>query len=257
MLGAVALFMMMPRGSVSLPRLGGLLGAMTLGGLWLFLARTLTPAGPVPGGVEMIYYYIFSAIAIAAAARVITHTKPIHAALWFVLVILSSAGMFLLLRAEFMAFAMVIIYGGAILVTYLFVVILAAQAGDPREAQAGPVYDRQPYEPLAAIAVGFVLLAVLLTVAFPAQGLSPNLNAHGLTNAQVIHDLPHRPANGDPNLKSQISNPGAGVTNAEHLGLEMFRGHPLGLELAGVILLVAVVGAVVISRQKVEQEEQV
>ena len=257
MLGAVALFMMMPRGSVSLPRLGGLLGAMTLGGLWLFLARSLTPSSPVPGGVEMIYYYIFSAIAIAAAARVITHTKPIHAALWFVLVILSSAGMFLLLRAEFMAFAMVIIYGGAILVTYLFVVILAAQAGDPREAQAGPVYDRQPYEPLAAIAVGFVLLAVLLTVAFPAQGLSPNLNAHGLTNAQVIHDLPHRPANGDPNLKSQISNPGAGVTNAEHLGLEMFRGHPLGLELAGVILLVAVVGAVVISRQKVEQEEQV
>jgi NADH:ubiquinone oxidoreductase subunit 6 (subunit J) len=55
---------------------------------------------------------------------------------------------------------------------------------------------------------------------------------------------------------SQTSIPGAGVTNAEHLGLEMFRGHPLGLELAGVILLVAVVGAVVISRQKVEQEEQ-
>jgi NADH-quinone oxidoreductase subunit J len=259
MLGAVALFMMMPRGSVSLPRLGGLLGAMTLGGLWLFLARSLTPASPVPGGVEMIYYYIFSAIAIAAAARVITHTKPIHAALWFVLVILSSAGMFLLLRAEFMAFAMVIIYGGAILVTYLFVVMLAAQAGDPREAQSGPVYDRQPYEPLAAIAVGFVLLAVLLTVAFPAQGLTPNLNAHGLTDAQVIQALPHRPVDGSANLNprnSQTSNPGAGVTNAEHLGLEMFRGHPLGLELAGVILLVAVVGAVVISRQKVEQEEQ-
>jgi NADH-quinone oxidoreductase subunit J len=254
MLGAVALFMMMPRGSVSLPRLGALLGAMTLGGLWLFLARSRAASPESAGGAEMVYYYIFSAIAIASAARVITHTKPIYAALWFALVILSSAGMFLLLRAEFMAFAMVIIYGGAILVTYVFVVMLAAQAGDPRDAQAAPVYDRQPFEPLAAVAVGFLLLALLLTVAFPVEGLVSNPMARGLSDSQILRDLPNRTQTRD-GLGVTAGGVGVPVTNAERLGIDLFSSHPLGLELAGVILLVAVVGAVVVARQKVEQEE--
>jgi NADH-quinone oxidoreductase subunit J len=256
-LGAVALFLMLPRGRVSLPRLGALLGAMTLGGLWLFLARPLGASGAIPGGYPGVYYYLFSAIAIGAATRVITHTRPIYAALWFVLVILSSAGMFLLLGAEFMAFAMVIIYGGAILVTYVFVIMLAAQAGDPQDAQATPWYDRQAYEPLAAVTVGFILLAVLLTVAFAPHGLMANPAAQGDNDAQVIQQvLTNRPAD-RPELVATSGGSGAsaGLSNAERIGLDLFRGHPLGLELAGVILLVALVGAAVMARQKSRQEE--
>src|SRR5688572_13245394 len=125
-LGAVALVLMMPRRDWTAGKLGGLLGAATLGGLWLALHRYLPPALGI-ARPAMVYYYLFSAIAIGSAVRVITHTKPVFSALWFVMTVVASAGLFLLLGAEFIAFAMVIIYGGAILVTYVFVIMLAAQ----------------------------------------------------------------------------------------------------------------------------------
>jgi NADH-quinone oxidoreductase subunit J len=265
-LGAVALFMMMPREGVAWRRLGALLGAMTLGGLWLFLARYL----PAISGTAA-YYYIFSAIAIAAAARVITHKRPVYSALWFVLVVLASAGLLLIQGAEFMAFAMVIIYGGAIIVTYLFVIMLAAQA--PRQdsenatdvedsggSGGGAIYDRRARDPLAAVAVGFLLLAALLSVAFSPRGLAPNPLAADPSDQQIISEvLTHRSPTVSQTLtlagKPPVApEPYVHVTNAERLGLDLFRGHPLGLELAGVILLVALVGAVVLARQKVERE---
>ena len=165
--GAVALLMMMPRRGFNPRWIGGLLGAVTLGGLWLWLSRGLGEAANLGiGRAAMIYYYLFSAIAIGSAVRVITHTKPVFAALWFIMVVCATAGLFVILGAEFMAFAMIIIYGGAILVTYVFVIMLASQAGDPASLQAEPEYDRVAREPFAAIAAGFLLLAVLLTVAF-------------------------------------------------------------------------------------------
>ena len=86
----------------------------------------------------------------------VTHPRPVFAAIWFVMVVVCSAGMFLLLDAEFMAFSLVIVYAGAILITYLFVLMLAQEAtGSAGEA----LYDRLPREPIAALVVGFVLLA--------------------------------------------------------------------------------------------------
>ncbi len=79
-------------------------------------------------GRPATFFVIFSVIAVAAAVRMITHSKPVYSALYFILVVLSSAGLFLLLQAEFMAFALVIVYAGAILVTYVFVLMLAQQA---------------------------------------------------------------------------------------------------------------------------------
>ena len=90
-LGAVALFMMMPRHGYSPRKLGALLGAVTLGGLWLFLAQHyLEPASD--RGITapaVVYHYIFSGLAIVAAVRVITHDKPVYAALWFVMIVLA------------------------------------------------------------------------------------------------------------------------------------------------------------------------
>ena len=262
-LGAVAVWMMMPRHGYSPRKLGAIVGAMTLGALWLYLARHHLPPSDEAGLSQpaMAYFYIFSALAIGAAIRVVTHQKPVYAALWFVMVVLSTAGLLLVLNAEFMAAALVIIYGGAILVTYVFVIMLASQTGNSADA---PEYDRVAREPAAAVAVGFLLLAVLLSAAFPTepqQLLRPNPEARGPSDAFIIEQyLPDRPAQrlkeltDDPQQLRQlaaIESPGA-LDNTERVGLDLFRKHPLGLELAGVILLVSLVGAVVIARVRTE-----
>ena len=81
----------------------------------------------------------------------ITHHRPVFAALYFVLVVLSSAGLFLMLEAEFMAFALIIVYAGAILITYVFVIMLAQQAPVPGEEARQAEYDVIPREPAAAV----------------------------------------------------------------------------------------------------------
>lgn len=259
-IGAVALYLMMPRPGYNPRMIGALLGAMALGGLWLYLARSL----PESLGIDraaFAYYYVFSGLAIASAVRVITHPKPVYAALWFVMVVLATAGMFLLLSAEFMAFAMVIIYGGAILVTYLFVIMLASQDQGADSQSAASDCDSVAYEPVAAVAVGFLLIAVLLSVAF--EPATPNPAMRGQTDRQIIATvLTDRPANrlarrlgtnDAETLPIEMVNPNH-LTNPEHVGLDLFRSHPLGLELAGVVLLVSLVGAVVIARMRVDTE---
>src|SRR5262245_9590877 len=118
-----------------------------------------------------VYFWIFSAIALVGAVRVVTHAKPVYSALYFVLTVFASAGLFLLLRAEFMAAALVLIYAGAILVTYVFVIMLAAEAAGPRAGGDGPMmglaeHDALSREPVAACAVGFALMGIILFVIF-------------------------------------------------------------------------------------------
>ncbi len=270
-LGALALSLMMPRGRSGVGKIGPLIGVAALGGLWLFLCSSglwgdretglSTPA--------FIYYYVFSGIAIFSAVRVITHTKPVYAALWFVMVVLASCGLFLVLSAQFMAFAVVIIYGGAILVTYMFVIMLATQSTP--DGHSGQIYDRVAKDPVMASAAGFLLLAVLLSVAFDydqikdirmdaakrqsdAALIESTLGNRPLAEQAVYKmneageavkvDAPEPPANLDPTR----------LANAERVGLDLFMSHPLGLELAGVILLISLIGAIVIAKKKVPDE---
>ena len=258
--GAIALFMMMPRRGYSPHIIGGLLGALVLGGLWLFLAEHL-PESLGIGSTAFAYYYVFSGLAILSAVRVITHTKPIYAALWFVMVILASSGLFLVLGAEFMAAALIIIYGGAILVTYLFVIMLAAHSGDPTEKDQGPDSDRVAYEPLAAVAAGFLMLAVLLTALF--EPVRPNLAVRGPADEQIIAAvLSNRPGRrlsnrlpvSEAKLPATMADPHR-LTNTERVGLDLFQSHALALELAGVILLVSLVAAVVMAHMRIEPQD--
>ncbi len=278
-LGALALWMMMPRGRRGpWTWLGAVLGVATLGGLWLGLSRWMTDSGTLgEAGVVMAYQYVFSALAIIAGVRVITHTRPVYSALWFVMVVLSMAGLVLILAAEFIAFAMVIIYGGAILVTYLFVIMLATQSVAVEGGDAPAAYERRAREPLAAIAAGFLLLAMLLGVMFgPLRGndkaaaLSDQVVIEGgvVDGARIEPTLPHRSADkvaeglakelGEARgaEAAEVKAAAGQLRNVERLGLELFEGYPLGLELAGVLLLVSLVGAVVIARQRVQMEPQ-
>lgn len=275
--GALALFLMMPRRGYNPRKIGALLGAATLGGVWLWLGRTLFQRPEIGLPFDAVpYYYIFSALGLASAVRVITHTQPVYSALWFVMVVLSTAGMFLVLGAEFIAFGMVIIYGGAILVTYMFVIMLAAQseeaamAGEDDPAAKATEYERIARDPVWAIIAGFLLLATLLNVSF--QPMTANPKAAGLTSKQLIEGiagdvknppvLTHRTEKiivddiADADAKARVADfitPGE-IDNVERIGIDLFRAHPLGLELAGIILLISLIGAVVIARQRGDLE---
>jgi NADH-quinone oxidoreductase subunit J len=110
------------------------------------------PEGPV---LYNVLFYTFAGLAIVAGSCMILQTSPVYAALWFAIVILSTCGLFLLQSAPFLMAATIIVYAGAIIVTFLFVIMLAQQTG------LAP-YDRRAREPLLASLAGFVLLGGLL-----------------------------------------------------------------------------------------------
>ena len=132
--GVGTVLLLPSRREASLQKIGGIILAAA-GLIFAALLVRLT-AGDANGGMGP-YFWIFSAIAIFGAIRVVTHPKPVYSALYFVLTVFASAGLFLLLWAEFMAAALVLIYAGAILVTYVFVIMLASEASSPGALRRG------------------------------------------------------------------------------------------------------------------------
>jgi len=220
-LGGAAVYLLLPQPERSKTMAGGVLGVAALAALIVLLAaRVVTPTDTAP------YFYLFAAIAVFAAARVITHTKPVYSALYFVLVVVAVAALLVLQQAEFLAVALIIIYAGAIIVTYLFVIMLA-QRPEP------PAYDIRAREPLLAVLVGFVLMAA---VAGRAADL-PVTKAP--TTITVSTSAPTAPA------------VMAGESNTSSIGWLVMTRYVVALEIAGVLLLVAMIGAIALSKKKV------
>jgi NADH-quinone oxidoreductase subunit J len=150
-LGFVAIYLLLPKAR-RLPALwGGAVAALALVLGATILLRTETLAA------ETLLFYAFSGIAILAGGMMITQSNPVHAALSFALVILSTCGLFLLQAAPFLMAATIIVYAGAIVVTFLFVIMLAQQEG----ASSADQLSREPF--LAALA-GCVLMASLVCI---------------------------------------------------------------------------------------------
>jgi NADH-quinone oxidoreductase subunit J len=151
LLGLAAVYLLLPR-----PRAYPVLWGAGIGVLAL-VATVLLLLGTGQFGVEPFLFYLFSAVAIVAGALLVTQHNPARAALSFALVVLSTCGLFLLLAAPFLMAATVIIYAGAIIVTFLFLLMLAQQEG---RSDA----DDRSREPLFSAAAGFLLLGTLLYV---------------------------------------------------------------------------------------------
>ena len=235
--GAIGMILLLPaRRETPLRAMGGIV-VVAVG---IIVAVQL---GKLAAGGEA-YFWIFAAIAVWGALRVVTHPKPVYSALFFVLTVMASAGLFVLMWAQFMAAALVLIYAGAILVTYVFVIMLASEAS-PTSGASGPVagagggsmreqlaeHDAVSREPVVASAVGFALMGVLL---FVIADRAP----------AAIVPVGAQPA---PNFIP------AGAT--QQLGAYLFDKQLINLELAGLILTVAMVGAIVIARKRVVSVE--
>jgi NADH:ubiquinone oxidoreductase subunit 6 (subunit J) len=151
LLGGGAVYVLLPRPRPYPSRWGVLLAGAALVAAGAFVVR----AGVMTA--ESLLFYIFSGTALLAGGLLVTQHNPARAALSFALVILSVCGLFLLLAAPFLMAATVIVYAGAIIVTFLFVLMLAQQSG---QSDA----DARSREPLLATLTGFVLLGALVYV---------------------------------------------------------------------------------------------
>ncbi len=158
--GALAVYWLLPR-----PRAYPVIWGIAAGVLALLLGGAcLVHLGIV--WQENLLFFLFSGIAVAAGGLLVTQRNPARAALSFALVILATCGLFLLLAAPFLMAATIIVYAGAIVVTFLFVLMLAQQQGlDSADARSR--------EPLLASLTGFVLLGALLYVIRSGGGPAP------------------------------------------------------------------------------------
>src|SRR5262245_53956518 len=162
-LGTVGVYLLLPRVR-PYPTFWGVAAsalALILAGFTLIRSGMAVP--------DKLLFYCFSALAIVSATMLITQRNPVHAALSFALVVLSTCGLFLLQAAPFLMAATIIVYAGAIVVTFLFVIMLAQQEGISSA-------DQRSREPFLATVAGFVLLGALLCVLHRNYEFNPQLD---------------------------------------------------------------------------------
>jgi NADH:ubiquinone oxidoreductase subunit 6 (subunit J) len=149
--GAAAVYLLLPRPRPYPSLWGAAAGAIALlvAGATIVRVGLLTP--------ETLLFYVFSGTSLLSGALLVTQHQPARAALSFALVVLSVSGLFLLLAAPFLAAATITVYAGAIIVTFLFVIMLAQQAGADNA-------DSRSREPLLSTLTGFLLLGALVYV---------------------------------------------------------------------------------------------
>ncbi len=237
-LGGAGVYFLLPRGAETRPTVGALFGAGSLIALLLVLStRVITPDHTT------YYFYLFSTLAIASAVRVITHPRPVYSALYFILVVVSVAALLVLLEAEFLAVAAIIVYAGAIMVTYLFVIMLAQQSSTPH-------YDSRSREPLLAVMIGFILMAAIATRAADIT------TSHTATNQSRPHAAsPVMLVTDSATDESLAGNDKAKpVGNTLLVAASIMTRYVVVLEIAGVLLLVSMVGAIALSRKRVPME---
>ena len=162
--------------------------------------------------VQAFAFYLFAGILSLSALLVVTARNPVHSVLWLVLAFFNSAGLFVLLGAEFIAFLMVIVYVGAVAVLFLFVVMMLEV--DFRSLRQGAMQ----YVPLGLL-IGGVLLAELIYI------------YNGL-------DIP-----------SALTHEAGGVTNSVALGQVLYTDYVFPFQVAGLILFVAMIGAIVLTHR--------
>jgi NADH-quinone oxidoreductase subunit J len=186
---------------------------------------------------ETVLFWMFAATAVASAFLMITNRNPVYSALWFALVTLSVSGLFLLQFAPFLAAATVVVYAGAIVVTFVFVIMLAQQAG-------ATVYDQRSRQPFVATVAAFVLLAAIIgTLQNVAESLrDSDADAQALPLATSSVESP-------PNPLSQVP-ADQPLGRMQSLGRSLFGDYLFAVELAGTLLLVATIGAIAIAPRR-------
>ena len=174
--------------------------------------------------LDSVIFYFFAGVAVLSAALMVTRRNAVHSAVLLVTALLATAGIFLQLRAEFLFIAQIILYVGGIMVLFIFVIMLVRLDVALHQIR----FRFQKWVALAvALALGGEITAVLLFARRPpGQGL-----------------LIQAPASADKL-----------PPNSEELARSLFSSYLLPFEIASVLLLVAMVGAVVMAKKRTDDQ---
>jgi NADH-quinone oxidoreductase subunit J len=181
--------------------------------------------------LDSIVFWFLATAAIGGGVLMITDRNPVYSALWFAIVTLSVCGLFVQQSAPFLAAATVIVYAGAIVVTFVFVIMLAQQSG-------ATVYDQRSRHPLVGtLAAFFLLTALLFTIQKGGAQQTPMPTATAAPAAATANVL-SRPSDGQSLLSMNA------------LGRSLFGDYLFAVEMAGTLLLVATIGAIIIAPRR-------
>jgi len=164
---------------------------------------------------ETVVFYVFAAILLAAALRVITARNPVHCALYLVLAFVTASAIWLLLRAEFLAIALVLVYVGAVMVLFLFVVMML----DINLERLREGFWKNL--PLAAVVGGVMAFEMVAVLAQRYFGVP--------TRTRVMP---------------------ADYSNTKELGRVLYTQYVYAFEIAAVILLVAIIAAIALTLRR-------
>ncbi len=167
--------------------------------------------------VAALFFYLFAGICVASAFMVIAAKNPVHSVLYLILAFVNAAGLFVMLGAEFLAMILIVVYVGAVAVLFLFVVMMLDV--DFAELKQGALQ----YLPVGMLIGGIFLAELLLVVGSWVIG---------------------------PGVPLVIAAPiAAKVPNIEAIGLVLYTRYAYFFEAAGIILLIAMIGAIVLTLQ--------
>lgn len=166
--------------------------------------------------VAGIFFYIFAIFLIASAIMVISSRNPVYAVFFLILGFFNATGLFILLNAEFLAMLLLMVYVGAVMVLFLFVVMMIDI--DFKELSKGFLQ----YAPIGTL-IGLILLAEIIMV------------VGGFTyDAELMQSI-------------SVPIPAGATNNLEAFGLLLYSDYVFFIEMAGIILLIALIGAVVLT----------
>lgn len=237
-LSVIGLWLLLPQAIKRGRTIGGLLLVISLG---LFAADLPWLANPAAQGV----FWLMSGIALVAAIGCVTAQSPVYSALWFALSLLGTAGLFFLDGAQFLAVATIVVYAGAIVVTFLFVLMLAQPEGHAS-------YDRIswgwfPGSISVIVAGGIVAMMTMTLSGLKDQALTAGRNTNA-RQALANETLKNDGKTETPVAAKEVND----VLHPHHmarLGGYLFSRHLISIEVAGTLLLAALVGAVAIAIQ--------
>jgi NADH-quinone oxidoreductase subunit J len=172
--------------------------------------------------LPFIMFFVFALIAIGGALLLIMAREPIHSALSLIVVMMSLAGLYLMLGAEFVAAVQIIVYAGAIMVLFVFVIMLLNAGGESR--RKGSAFARIAGIPLLLILLG--MLAYFIGQQYP--------NAD-LVQFGVLKDAA-----------------GQSMGSAQNVGTAIFTTYLLPFEVTSVLILIAIIGAIVLARKELD-----
>lgn len=183
--------------------------------------------------MELLVFGLFGLLALGCGTGVILSKNPVHSAVFLLVCLFSVAGLFVTLWAEFLAVVQVMVYAGGVMVLFLFVIMLVdleRRGLDPAAGRIGPHPTRLQRTgfSLLTLALGAVLLFTLL----PAAGI-PDPGPAAASRA----------------LQGEFQADGRALGNTEWIGVLLYTSYLLPFELASVLLLVAMIGAVVLARR--------